>query len=182
MNLKLIKLSEKHLEKVRKWRMMLEVTKYMYTDPYISYEDQCKWFEKIRKDPKCIYWVVSFGNKEIGVINLYDIDMHNKRAFWAYYLGDVALRGKGIGRNLECNIYDFCFDVLNLKKLCCDVLSVNKKVIAIHQKFGSKIEGLFKQHILKNKKYHNVIRMAILKKEWNKIRHQYQYDKIKIEQ
>jgi len=182
MSLKLIKLREEHLETVRRWRMMPEVTKYMYTDPQISSEDQRKWFEKISKDSSRIYWVISFDDKDVGVINLYDIDMHNKRAFWAYYLGDITFRGKGIGKNLECNIYDFCFDILNLNKLCCEVLAFNEKVIVLHQKFGSKIEDVFKQHIFKNGKYYDVVRMAILKEEWNKIKHQYQYEKIEIEQ
>ena len=64
MSLKLIKLREEHLETVRRWRMMPEVTKYMYTDPQISSEDQRKWFEKISKDSSRIYWVISFDDKE----------------------------------------------------------------------------------------------------------------------
>lgn len=93
----------------------------------------------------------------------------------------MSFRGKGIGRNLECNIYDYVFYTLNFNKLCGEVLENNDKVVKIHQKFGSKIEGIFKEHIFKDNKFHNIVRMAILKEEWDKIKSNYEYDKIEIE-
>lgn len=37
------------MEMVRQWRMMPEVTKYMYTDPIITLEQQIKWYDKVSK-------------------------------------------------------------------------------------------------------------------------------------
>ncbi len=70
---------------------------------------------------------------------------------------------------------------MKFNKLCCEVFEFNDKVVKIHEKFGSKIEGVLKEHIFKNGAYHNVVRMAILRDEWYAIRDGYQYDNIEIE-
>ena len=169
------------LEKIMLWRMSPEVSAYMYTDPKLTLDDQIRWFEKITNDPKVSYWLIVVVGIDIGVLNLYDIDLHNKRCFWSYYIGEPWARGKGIARHLECNIYDYVFFKIGMNKLCCEVLEVNERVIQIHKKFGSEIEGIFKEHIFKNGRFLNVVRMAILKEKWTKIRSQYEYIPISIE-
>ena len=69
---------------------------------------------------------------------------------------------------------------MGLNKLCCEVLAFNEKVIQIHEKFGSEIEGVFKQHIFKNNTFLDVVRMGILKEKWDEIKSQYEYRKIPI--
>jgi RimJ/RimL family protein N-acetyltransferase len=67
---------------------------------------------------------------------------------------------------VELNVYTYVFDVLKLNKLCCEVFCSNDLVIKIHEKYGSKIEGTLKQHILKNGQFHDIVTMGILKSEW----------------
>ncbi len=177
--LKRIKLED--LDKIMLWRNSPEVSIYMYTSPELTLEDQKKWFEKISKNDTVSYWLIVVDGIDVGVINLYDIDKINKRCFWAYYIGDTSVRGKGIARHLECNIYDYVFFELGLNKLCCEVFEFNDTVVQIHKKFGSEVEGVFKQHIYKNEKFLNVVRMAILQEKWNTIRSQYEYKSILIE-
>lgn len=177
--LKRIKLE--NLDKIVLWRNSPEVSTYMYTSPKLTLEDQKKWFEKISENYTVSYWLIFVDGIEVGVLNLYDIDNINKRCFWAYYIGDTSVRGKGIARHLECNIYDYVFFELGLNKLCCEVLEFNDAVVQIHKKFGSELEGVFKQHIYKEGKFLNVVRMAILKEKWNTIRSQYEYKSILIE-
>ncbi len=163
------------------WRMLPEVTRYLYTDPQLTFDDQVKWFAKISQDPTVMYWIISFDNKDIGVLYLYDIDWINSRCGWAYYIGETGYRGRGIGSNLECNVYDFVFDKLNFCKLWCEVLANNQKVIELHKKYGSEIEEVLKEHIIKQGKPFDVVRMGITNNKWVNIRSQYQYEKIPIE-
>ncbi len=179
--LKLTKLSYDHLDKTRQWRMLPEVTRYMYTDPQITFNDQVKWFERIAQDLTVMYWIISFDSEDIGVLCLYDIDWENSQCGWAYYIGETGFRGKGIGSDLECNIYDFVFETLNLSKLWCEVLADNHTVIELHKKHGSEIEEVIKEHIIKQGKSLDAVRMGITKKRWASIRNRYQFGKITIE-
>ena len=180
-NLELIKMNKDDMEKVRFWRMLPQVTKYMYSDPKITLVGQLEWFKKIAQDKTSKYWVITFNNIKIGVLNFYDIDIKNKKCNWAYYIGDMSFRGKRIGYNLECNIYDFVFYTLNFNKLSCEIFKWNEKVIKLHDRIGAKIEGEFKEHIKKNDEYFTIIKMSMLKNEWDTIRKQHDYKKIKIE-
>ncbi|WP_454053772.1 UDP-4-amino-4,6-dideoxy-N-acetyl-beta-L-altrosamine N-acetyltransferase [Clostridium sp. Marseille-Q7071] len=181
MGLKLRKILKEDLMLIAIWRMSEEVTKYMYTDPILNYETQLKWLKNIEANPFARYWVISYDDKPIGVLSITSIDMINKRCSWAYYIGDTSLRGKGIGKILECNIYDYVFEVLNLNKLCCEVLEFNEKVIEIHKKYGSEVEGVLKEHIIKNGKPHNVVVMGITKDKWKAIKDLYSYETIEIQ-
>lgn len=180
-SVQLIRLSSQHLEKTMHWRTSFEVTKYLYTDPKLTIDDQIAWFERICTDPSVMYWIINVDQNDIGVLNLYDIDRQNSRCAWAYYIGETGYRGRGLGRILECNIYDYVFGKLNLNKLWCEVLSNNEKVVEIHKKFGSEIEGCFTDHIIKKGQILDVIRMGITKKKWISLREQFKYEPIEID-
>ncbi len=181
MSLKLRNIELNDLELIMNWRMSPNVTKYMYTDPILTIEEQKEWFDNIKKDETCKFWMIIMEDTPIGVINLADIDIKNKKCSWAYYIGDTSFRGRGIARNLECNIYDYVFEILDLNKLCCEVFTFNEKVISIHEKFGSEVEGRLKQHILKNGQFYDVVHMGITKEKWYKIKLGQKYEKIIIE-
>lgn len=181
MKLEFCKLSEEHLELVRKWRMDPEVSKYMYTNPKITHEQQKNWYEKIKKDSTRRYWIIIADDEFVGVVNLYNIDLNNKRCSWAYYLGETSVRGKGVGKQIELNMLSYVFDDLGLNKLRCEVLAFNELVVKIHQKYGSKIEGRLQKHIYKNGEFYDVIVMGILKEEWDEIKEKFDFAKAKIE-
>lgn len=174
-------LQEHHLDKVRYWRMLPEVTRYMYTDPIITPESQLEWFKKVDLDNSQTNWVVSVDNVDIGFVSL-KIDSINKRGFWAYYIGESEYLGKGIGKQIELNILNYVFESLNLHKLTCEVFEFNDKVIKIHEKYGSKVEGLLKEHVYKNNIPYNVVIMGILKDEWLKIKENFQIIHAEIEE
>jgi RimJ/RimL family protein N-acetyltransferase len=111
MSLALVKIMSDDLQQIMDWRMKPEVTKFMYTDPVLTLEGQQKWFDYIQKDQTTMHWLIMIDDVKIGLINLYDIDYKNKRCSWAYYIGDTSFRGRGIATTLECNIYDYVFDV-----------------------------------------------------------------------
>lgn len=79
---------------------------------------------------------------------------------------------------IEWNLYDYVFDVLGMNKLEGEIFSFNKNVLRIHQMCGSNIEGELREHIFKNGNYYDVTVTGILKEEWQKIKSQYDYEKI----
>lgn len=179
---KLRKIKLEDLDMVMKWRMSPDVTKYMYTDPKLTKDNQLKWFNSINKDDSYKYWIIELDDKTpVGVLNLANIDLKNKKCNWGYYLGSIEARGKGLARKLECNILDYIFYKLELNKLWCEVFAFNQDVIEIHKKFGSKIEGIHKDHIFKNGSFYDVVSMGITKDEWHILRNEIKYDRIEIE-
>ncbi|SFC22558.1 UDP-4-amino-4,6-dideoxy-N-acetyl-beta-L-altrosamine N-acetyltransferase [Clostridium uliginosum] len=168
------------LPQIMEWRMKEEVTKYMYTDPKLTLEKQLDWFKKITNDKKCRYWTLNKDGDKIGIVNLNHIDFFNKRCSWEYYIGDLNFRGIGIAPIVEYNVYEYVFEHIKFNKVWCDLMEFNKHAINIHKKMGSEVEGIFKQHIYKNGRFHDVVVLGITKEKWDKIKDNYSFEKVVI--
>lgn len=183
MTCRLRMMREADTERVRQWRMQPDVARYMYTEPEISPAQQRAWFERISRSERDIVWIIELteGDVPVGVLSLNDIDTAHSRCAWAYYIGSDQARGKSLGKLLECNLYDHVFLTMGFNRLWCEVLAFNDRVVKLHELFGSKVEGVLRQHIAKNGEWHDVVRMGILKSEWLERRRQLTYQPIDIE-
>lgn len=168
--LNLLDLTEEYIEVVRQWRNSPEVSKYMYTDAVITSEQQLLWFESITGDDRCKHWIIKYGDLNVGVASITDIDRSLDSCYWAFYLGDTSIRGAGIGAKVECKILEYVFEVLKLNKLRCEVFNFNYSVIKMHEKFGFRREAFYREHCKKDGKYEDVVGLALLKSEWKKMR------------
>jgi len=182
MTLRLRCLAEHDLDRVMRWRMLPEITRFMYTDPQLTMADQRAWFERINQSTTEVAWVAELdGPTPIGLVTLSGIDRRNARCSWAYYIAEQAGKGKGYGRVIECNIADFVFGPMGLMKLCCEVFASNERVVSLHEMFGSRREGLLREHIRKGQDVHDVVVMGLLKADWIDRRAALRYQPIEID-
>lgn len=152
------------------WRNLPEVTKYMYTEHFITSEEHERWFQKILQDTSCRYWIICCDGEDVGLVNLYNIDLKNQRCHWAFYIASANTRGKGVGSFVEYSILHHVFEVMQLNKLCCEVFAFNDAVIGMHKGFGFKDEGFFREHIFKNGEAFDIVCLAMLHKDWDAIK------------
>lgn len=173
-------IKEEELEMVMNWRMLPEITKYMYTDPKLTLEGQKKWFASLQTRDDMLAFMIEVDSVPCGVLNITDIDRVNKRCSWGYYMAVKEKRSLPLAMALEWNLYDYVFDVLDMHKLEGEIFSFNKGVLRIHQMCGSEIEGVRKDHIFKNGEFYDVTVTGILKEDWYKIKPKYNYEKIEV--
>lgn len=167
--IKLIDLIYDDIQKVRNWRNSPEISDYMYTDDVISYEQQESWFNRLIKDDSQKVWIIEYNSIQIGVAYLYSIKQNFKTCYWGFYIGEKDFRGKGLGNLIEYQVIDYVFNRLFFNKLLCEVLEFNYAVIKLHEKYGFRREGFFREHILKNNQFLNVVSLGLLKSEWVKL-------------
>lgn len=171
-------IQENELEMIMHWRMMPEITKYMYTDPQLTIEGQKKWYHSLEERKDMIAFMIEVDHTPSGILNITDINDTNKRCSWGYYMAVKENRSLKLAMALEWNLYDYVFDVLGMHKLEGEIFSFNKGVLRIHQMCGSEIEGVRKDHIFKNGEFYDVTVTGILKEDWYKIKPKYNYEKI----
>jgi len=159
-------LTENDLELVRTWRNSPEVASYMYSEKIISAEEQLAWFERLKTDTSSKYWIISYDEKPLGVANITGLSNVLESCYWAFYIGDTSVRGGGIGAKVEFNVLHYVFEELKLNKLRCEVFSFNDKVIKMHEKFGFRREGFYREHCKKQGEFKDVVALALLKSEW----------------
>jgi len=142
--------------------MSPEVTKYLFTDPVITEEDQKRWYEEMKKGGD-IYWVVNFKGVDIGYASLNRIDTQSKSADPGVYIGEAEYRGVGLGGGILKMVEEYAFEVQNLRKLYGYILSGNRPAIKIYIKNGWVREGVLESHIVKHGKLHDVEIMSLLR-------------------
>ena len=169
------KLEKSDLEMVLNWRNSERIRANMYTDHIITIEEHLAWYERVKKDQTVDYLICEYKNIPIGLVNFTNIDRTNNKCYWGFYLGDInAPLGSGIA--MEFIALEYAFKILKIRKLCCEVLLFNNKVVKLHKKFSFQEEGILKQHIYKNNAYNDVICLALFKDIW--LENKYKLSKI----
>lgn len=163
-------LSYDDIEDVRNWRNSVHVSRYMYTDNYISKTEQINWFNRINNCLYSKYWIIIFNNEKIGLINITKINLDQKSCYWAFYIGVEKYREIGASVIAEFLFLDKLFFELEFECIFCEVLINNTTVISLHKKFGFKIINNEKFYIKKNNINQEFCRLVLQKNEFLLIR------------
>jgi UDP-4-amino-4,6-dideoxy-N-acetyl-beta-L-altrosamine N-acetyltransferase len=148
------------------WRNSPEVAAHMYTDHLISAEEHARWLAGALEAQDRRYWIIEAEGAPVGLANLARIDRTARRCDWAYYLGEPATRGQGLGAQIEYVVLRHVFETLGLNKLWCEVLVANDAVWKLHQSFGFVREALLRDHVFKDGRFQDVVGLGMLRSEW----------------
>ncbi|MGB0466070.1 MAG: UDP-4-amino-4,6-dideoxy-N-acetyl-beta-L-altrosamine N-acetyltransferase [Pontibacterium sp.] len=152
------------LELMRSWRNAPNVRVNMYTRHEISQQEHLRWWESIAARPDQQYFMYEINGLPLGIIGFTGINTDSKNSAWAFYASPEA--PPGTGSRMEFLALEYAFYTLNLHKLYCEVLAFNTPVIKLHQKFGFKVEGIFREHHNIDSTYADVYRLGLLATEW----------------
>jgi len=114
-------------------------------------EDQVRWFESLDKDvhsPHNLVLMACNDDLKIGIFKISNVDWVNRSADVAW---DVfkSHRGNGFGKSLVAAGSDFCFRILNLWRLNCEILETNIASQKCAFSSGFKKEGVKKESVIK---------------------------------
>lgn len=152
------------------WRNSPEVAAYMYADHQISEAEHERWFAGIEGDARRAFWIIEIDGAPAGLANLYDIDRHNRRCAWAWYLAEPSVRGKGLGGYVGYLIVEKAFGEFGLGKMWCEVLITNLRARRAYSKLGFRQEARLRRHVLKGGTFQDVIGLGLLAEDWAEIR------------
>ena len=94
---------------------------------------------------------------------------HRKRDFAAWLsinIGEVDMRGKGIGKEVISILCRFCFNELGVNSIHADVLETNERSRRCFESVGFQKSGIYRGHGFHNGGFHNWIHMDMLASEW----------------
>jgi UDP-4-amino-4,6-dideoxy-N-acetyl-beta-L-altrosamine N-acetyltransferase len=148
------------------WRNLPEVAAYMYTDHRIEPTEHARWFGGAMTDTGRRYWIIQLDGVPVGLLNLYDIAEAHRRAYWAFYLAEPAVRGRGVGAAAERFMMRYAFRDLGLDVLRCEVLATNEGVVRMHERYGFHVDGVLRQHVIKGGQRVDVVALSLLRTEW----------------
>jgi UDP-4-amino-4,6-dideoxy-N-acetyl-beta-L-altrosamine N-acetyltransferase len=161
-------IADDEIELMREWRNAPAVRANMYSQHEISREEHLTWWEKTRDRADRKYYMFELAGIPTGISAFTGIDTQSQNSAWAFYASPTA--PKGTGSKMEFLMLEHAFGAFQLHKLYCEVLAFNTPVINLHQKFGFKIEGVFREQHKLNGDFIDTYRLGILATEWREQR------------
>lgn len=130
-------LQKSDLEQVLRWRNQPDVASYMFVTDEISMEEHLNWFNSLTSND--VYLVIQVDQKQIGVINVKQIDWENRSGEAGIFIGEKAYRNSPIAMQAIFALMDTFFDDFNFKMLKATVKRTNVSAIDFNLRLGYEI-------------------------------------------
>ncbi|WP_153722649.1 UDP-4-amino-4,6-dideoxy-N-acetyl-beta-L-altrosamine N-acetyltransferase [Sporosarcina cascadiensis] len=156
---------EDDLQRILEWRNQRFIREVMFNDRKISCAQHIQWFNKMVNSETFISKMFYFDNIPYGVLNVNKIDYTHGTCEWGFYIGTESTP-RGLGSVLGYVSLDFIFNILKLRKLSAEVLSINERSINFHEKMGFKQEGILREQLIRNGQIIDVHLFGYLASDW----------------
>ncbi len=169
MKIKLRALTGHDIEKTLSWNNLEDISDLYSGHPFpVNIEMEQIWYDKILTSnfPISVFGIELIENQSlIGITVLKDINLINRSAEYAIYIGEKEYRGRGLSNEATSETLRFGFYKLGLNRIFLRVLEENEVAIKLYKTAGFQREGLLRNSIFKNNSFKNELIMAILKEE-----------------
>ena len=112
------------------------------------------------------------SDEVIGDIALQDIDPANRNANIRIAIDSEEHLGKGFGPESMRLLLEYGFGILNLHRIELQVFGYNVRAIKAYEKVGFKREGVQRDALYYNHRYHDSVVMSMLEDEFRALYHQ----------
>ncbi len=156
------------LENVMMWANDPEIVKnFAKFDHKFTREEEKKFIECLTKskDDK-VFSIFTIKGEYLGQAGLQQIHWGSKVARIALIIGNKKEWGKGYAQEALRELLRIAFEELKLHKLWVITFKENERMQHVMKKFGFKKEGIMKEEYYNKGEYHDVIRFALLEKEY----------------
>ena len=93
------------------------------------------------------------SKRPLGAVDLFDFDPHHRRAGIGILIADPSDRRKGYAREALETMLDYCFQVLHLHQVYCNVEAGNTASIRLFEETGFELCGRKKEWLIKGSDY-----------------------------
>lgn len=145
-----------------KWRNKPRVKKnFIFRDTFTP-EIHEKWMNTNIEKGEAVQYIIEVKGIPVGSVYFRNImELYHSGEF-GIFIGEENAIGKGFGFEATKLFVGFGFSYLNFHRISLRVLSGNKDAYKVYSSVGFRQEGLFRDMVYIDGKYHDVIFMAML--------------------
>ena len=156
-----------------RWFNDPEVRWYLTMYRPLSQAEEERWVESLlsRRDDIVLAIEVREGDNwvHIGNIGLHKIDWKNRVAKLGIVIGERDYWGRGYGTEAIRTMLRYAFLELGLNRVELEVYDFNERAIRCYEKAGFVREGVRRQALYREGRFHDVILMGILQEEFMEV-------------
>ena len=153
----------------QRWMNDPEISHFLNRVYPLTTEAELKWLERSAGETSTQV-ILGIRLKDsrvlIGNCSLFNIDPVHRSACFGIVIGEKEHWSEGYGTEATKMMLEIGFRDLNLNRIYLDVHSFNERAKRCYEAIGFVKEGVFRQAIYADGKYHDTIRMGLLKDEW----------------
>ena len=135
----------------------------------ISLWEEEEWIKSKKNTSRLVYdFAIETlkDGKYIGGCSINELNVKNRNCTIGIMIGDKEYWSKGYGSDALKILIKFIFEELNINKIKLGVFAFNERAKACYKNIGFKEEGLLKNEIFREGKYHDEILMALFAKDY----------------
>lgn len=139
---------------------------FIFREPFTPEMHQ-RWLDTKIATGQVIQYIILAGDDRLPVGSVYfrDIDPRHESAEYGIFIGEESARGVGVGTETAILFTDFGHNVLHLHRIFLKVLDGNGIAKRSYEKAGFVEEGLFRDMVKLDGRFHDVIFMSKLNPE-----------------
>ncbi len=100
--------------------------------------------------------------RAIGTVDIFDIDIYNSRAGVGILVYAADDRGKGYAAEVIEAIKRYCFHVIDLRQLYCNIAADNEQSLRLFKRCGFEVSGVKRDWIRRKEGWQNEVFMQCL--------------------
>lgn len=158
------------LGRINAWRNDAEVIRLLGANFfYINPQIDDRWFDGYlanRDKAVRLAIVETESNTHIGNVYLTGIHAVNRSAEFSIMLGDKRFWSRGYGRPATEEMLRHAFEDLNLHRVYLTLLQDNERARRLYERVGFQVEGVQREAVFKDGRYHDVLEMALLRPDY----------------
>lgn len=152
-------------EEYLNWLNDPEVYKFLETRGNQNMEMLKDFIENQIKNKVAIWAITLKSNgKHIGNIKIDPINFKHGFGEYGILMGEKNEWGKGYAKEASIGVIDYFFNEINLRKITLGVVKQNAQAVALYEKLGFVTEGIYKEHLVYDGIYYDVLRMSLFNK------------------
>tara|TARA_B110000503_G_C7011170_1_gene355753 strand:+ start:184 stop:726 length:543 start_codon:yes stop_codon:yes gene_type:complete len=158
--LSLLHLSQEYVN----WLNDEEASRYIsYFEGHTTTFNELKNYLEDVEKKDILFWGIHTraSGKHIGNIKIDPVVKKFGLCEYGILIGDKSEWGKGYAKEASQLIIDYCFNVLNLRKMTLGVTACNESAVKLYKNLGFEIEGIFKNQEFHFGKYQDGLRMSL---------------------
>lgn len=135
----------------------------------IAKKDEEQWYANFHNSDKMLRYMIENSDGDVvGLTGLKDIDWKNGKVLGAGIRISKHAQSRGIATDAYATMIRYAFNELRLHRIESSAFEDNIASLRFLEKLGYVREGLQRECVYKNGKYHNVVLLGLLKEDFIK--------------
>lgn len=153
------------------WMNDREISKYIHQSHRLhTIQSEKEWIENNEKNGDYNFAIIKKdGDKLLGNCGIMNINYIDRTATLGIFIGELVERSNGYGKEVLELLLEFCFNTVNMHNINLNVFSFNERAISCYKKVGFVEYARRHEAYFCDGKYHDIISMEILEKDYKKI-------------